>query len=213
MRDDTMAKGALEGEKVVTQMFPEYTGSYTTSWPAYKTWEGPVADVIFNETYIDLSAYELDDLTFFPVVAALQDPGMYQAALAEPMQVLDVISTASLDIAEVIANIGDNNVPGMMESTMDFTQIIWGQYRTFLGQASFQAGANLFLPANGGVFGSGSPTTASRLYCTRIIITSGGTEGNYLNIPASRMIVNAVVSKESELSFLMRQKRSYELAQ
>ena len=208
-----MTKGALEGEKTVVQMFPEYSGVYTISWPAYKTWEGPVPDVIFNETYIDLSAYELDDLTFFPMVAALQDPGMYEAALTEPMQVLDVISTASLNIPEVIANLAVNNVPGMMESTMDFTQIIWGQYRTFLGQDSFQAGANLFLPANGGLFGSGSPNTASRLYCTRIIVTSGSTEGNYLEIPASRMIVNAVVSKEAELAFMMRQKRSYELAQ
>lgn len=209
-----MAKGALEGDKTISQMMPEYSGAYTTEWTDHKTWQGPATgNVIFNETYIDLSAYELDDLTFFPMGAILQDPGLYQSDVTNPLQVLDIVSQAKLNITEVLANLAENNVPGMMESTMDFTQIIWGQYRTFLGQATFQGGANLFLPANGGLFGSGSPTTAAKLYCTRIIITDAATEGNYLSVPASRFIVSAVVAKEKDLAFMMRQKRSYELAQ
>lgn len=209
-----MAKGALTGERMAIQMMPEYSGQYTTEWPDHKTWTGPAAgNVVFNETYIDVSAYQLDDLTFFPMAAMLQDPGTYQADLTQPIHVLDIISDARLTISEVVDNMGDNNVPGMYESTMDFTQILWGQYRTFLAQDSFATGANVYLPANGGQFGSGSPTTAAKLYCTRIIITSGATEGQFLSIPASRFIVNAVVAEEEELAFLMRQKRSYELAQ
>jgi hypothetical protein len=106
----------------------------------------------------------------------------------------------------------ENNVPGMMLSDTDFMQVIWGQYRVFLGQAQFATSANFFVPATGSQFGSGQPTTAGRLYCYRIVITQGALEGDTLQVPASRFILNAVVAKEEELPFLMRQKRSYELA-
>jgi len=208
-----MSKGALEGDKVLTQGMPEYAGAYTTEWPDHKTWQGPASGhVVFNETYVDLSAYELDDLTFFPINALLQDPGIYSLTGQEPVQVLDIVCTEQLSIAEVVADMAENNVPGMFESTMDFTQIIWGQYRTFLPQTDFVSGT-LYLPANGALFGSGSPTTASKLYCYRIIICALATEGLALTIPASRFVITGIVAKEKELAFMMRQKRSYELAQ
>jgi len=209
-----MAKGALEGDKVLTQGMPEYAGAYTTEWVDHKTWQGPASgNVVFNETYVDLSAYELDDLTFFPMSAILQDPGIYSSDVTVPMQVLDIVCTEQLSIAEVVADMAENNVPGMFESTMDFSQIIWGQYRTFYSPTTFSGTAGLFLPANGALFGSGEPTTSSKLYCYRIIITSGATEANTLTIPASRFIISGIVAKEKELAFIMRQKRSYELAQ
>lgn len=208
-----MSAKALEGERTLIQMMPEYTGVYTTEWPDHKTWQGPAAgNVIFNETYIDLSGYTLEDLTIFPLAATLQDPGLYSSDVTEPLQVLDIVSDHRLSISEVLADLAENNVPGMYESTMDFTQIQWGQYRTFLGQATFQGNATLFLPASAGLFGSGSPTTTSKLYCTRIVITTGATEGNQLRIPASRFILSTAVAKEGELEFMMRLKRSYELA-
>ena len=105
----------------------------------------------------------------------------------------------------------NNNVPGMLDSDDDFTQIIWGQYRMYLGQDTFAGPANLFLPANGATFGSGEPTTAARLWCYRIIITTAAADGDTLLIPASRFVLNGVVAKEKEMAFIMRTKRSYEL--
>ena len=208
-----MSKGALSGEKIMTMMIPEYIGTYTTEWSDWKTWAGPsIGNVVFNETYIDTSGYELDDLTVFPMGALLQDPGLtLSSATAGVIQVLDIITQSRLDIADVLADMTENNVPGMPLSDTDFMQVIWGQYRVFLGQETFAAGANLFLPANGSLFGSGEPTTAGRLYCYRIIITEGAAEADTLQLPASRFILNSVVAKEEELPFLMRQKRSYEL--
>ena len=41
----------------MSQMFPEYSGSYTTLWAKYKTWQNSVSNpnVVWNETYFDMS--------------------------------------------------------------------------------------------------------------------------------------------------------------
>lgn len=208
-----MSKGALEGERTFSMMVPEYTGTYTTEWSDHKTWNGPSSgNVVYNATYIDTSAYTLDDLTVFPMSAILQDPGVYSSsATTGIIQVLDIITQSELRISEVLASMTNNNVPGMLDSDDDFTQIIWGQYRTFLGQDTFAASANVFLPANGANFGSGEPTTAARLWCYRIIITENAVEADELRVPASRFVLNGIVASEPELAFIMRTKRSYEL--
>ena len=210
-----MTVGALEGERVLTQMFPEYTGTYTTGWSDHKTWVAPSAfpDVVFCETYFDMSGYTLDDMTVFPLGCTLQDPGLYTSTNPQvPMQVIDIVSQVKLDPGEVLANLNLNNVPGMMESTEDWIQIMWGQYRTFLGQNTFQANTSIFLAASQALFGSGSPSTAEKIYAYRFVITNGAADGDALQVPASRMVMNAAATAESERVFLMRLKRSYELA-
>jgi len=206
---------ALSGERTMSQMFPEYSGSYTTLWAKYKTWQNSVSNpnVVWNETYFDMSGYTRDDMTVFPIGITLQDPGLYIASNAQiPMQVLDIVSQVRLSPGAVLADLVLNNVPGMMESDVDWTQILWGQYRTFLGQAQYQANQTIFLPASGGLFGSGSPSTAEKIYCYRFIITQGAANGDAMQIPASRVVMNVVSAAEEEKVFLMRQKRSYELA-
>jgi hypothetical protein len=216
MADIAGRTGALEGERTLSMMFPEYFGAFTTVWSEYKTWQASNAfpNVIWNETYFDLSGYELDDLTLFPLGASLQDPGLYQASNADvPMQVLDIISQDRLDMGELFADMALNNAPGMMESNEDWVQIVWGQYRTMLGQATYQSNATIFLPANGSLFGSGSPTTVAKLWCYRVVIREGAsTEGNDMQIPASRIVLSAIIAREDDKEFMMRQKRSYELA-
>lgn len=211
-----MTVGALEGERVLAQMFPEYQGAYTGGWSAHKTWKVSASnpDVIWNETYFDMSGYTLDDMTVFPLGCTLQDPGLYTSTNPQvPMQVIDIVSQVRLDPGSVLADLVLNNLPGMMTSNEDWIQILWGQYRTFLGQASYQANTSIFLAASQSLFGSGSPSTAEKLYAYRFVITNGAADGDALTVPASRMVMNAAATAESERVFLMRQKRSYELAQ
>jgi hypothetical protein len=210
-----MAVGALEGERMLTQMIPAYSD---TRGPSYFSGEnGWVAsstyDAIVYETYFDLSGYQLDDLTLFPMGAVLQDPGTYTASNpGTPLQLVDIISMERLDIDETFESVVSNTMPGMIGTTQEFTQIMWGQYRIMLGQATFQAAGTLFLPASAGLFGSGAPTTVQKLWVYRFIIAQGAAEGDSLSIPASRVILSAVIAKEDDKEFLMRQKRSYELA-
>jgi len=209
-----MGKGALEGERQMTKMVPALSVQRGASgWPGADGWHGSdLNDLLMYESYIDTSGYALDDLTVFPLGATLQDPGRYISSNAGvPLQVIDMITQVRLDFTTVYAWIAANTMPGMVGTTVDFKQVLWGQYRTMLGQATFQLNQSDFLTASGGLFGSGAPSTAEKLYCYRFVILTGSAENDTLSIPASRFILNAVIASEPDLEFLMRQKRSYEL--
>jgi hypothetical protein len=207
---------ALEGERTLTMMVPPlYATRGSTGWPGTPGWVGTdINDILMFESYFDTSGYNRDSLTLFPIASALQDPGSYEAQQPggqTPMRVLDIISQVRLNITDVETWVGLNSMPGMIGTDVDFTQIIWGQYRTMLGQASFQDATSEFLTANAGLFGSGSPSTAQKLYCYRFVVLQNSQENDVVSVPASRFILSAIIGKEKDLPYIMRQKRSYEL--
>lgn len=185
-----------------------------SGWASSGDWGGTgSSDIMQFHDFIDTSGYTADDLTLFPLGVTLQDPGRYICTNANvPLQVLDIITTEVLSMGDVLAWLAANAVPGMLGTTHDWSQVIWGQYRTLLGQATFQANATEFLAASQGLFGSGQPSTADKLHIYRYVYIPGSVEGDTIAIPASRFVLNAVIAPEDEKAFLMRQKRSYELA-
>ena len=206
---------ALEGERQMSMPIPSYFGTRgANGWNSANGWTGTGSnDLIMFESYFDCSGYTRDGLTVFPVASTLQDPGRYNSNTdGAVLQVLDIISQVRLSLTDVYTWVTNNAMPGMLSTDVDYTQIIWGQYRTMLGQATFQANATEYLTANAGMFGSGAPSTAQKLYVYRFALLQGSQELNTLRIPASRMILSTIVGEEKELAFLMRQKRSYELA-
>ena len=215
-----MARGAMEGERILTKMVPAMVATRGASgWESVAGWGGTgTSDIMAFHAYIDVAGYTADDLTLFPIGVTLQDPGSYKVSRAGgappnvPLQVLDIITTEVLSLDDVLAWVTDNTMPGMLGTTHDFSQIIWGQFRTFLGQITYASNAVEFLAANGGLFGSGAPSTADKLHCYRFILLPGSAQNDIVAIPASRFILNAVIAPEDEKAFLMRQKRSYELA-
>lgn len=210
-----MGRGALEGERTLSLPVPAVSLERGASgWNSKNGWTGTgVNDLIMFESYWDASGYTADDLTLFPVGGLLQDPGRYISSNPDvPLQVLDIISQTKLGMGDVYAWVQANAMPGMLGTTVEWVQIMWGQYRTMLGQASFQQNATEFLTASAGLFGSGSPSTAEKIYCYRFILLPGSVEGDIVGIPASRFVMSAVIGAEAEMPFLMRQKRSYELA-
>jgi len=215
-----MARGALEGERTLSMMVPAMQATRGPSgWSSSGDWGGTgTSDIMAFHAYIDVAGYTADDLTLFPMGVTLQDPGSYKVERAGavppnvPLQVLDIITTEVLSMDEVLAWVTANTMPGMLGTTHDWTQIIWGQYRTFMGQVTFATNATEFLAASGSLFGSGSPSTADKLHCYRFILLPGSQALDVVDIPASRFILSAVIAPEDEKAFLMRQKRSYELA-
>jgi hypothetical protein len=215
-----MARGALEGERTLSMMVPALQAVRGASgWSGVGNWKGTgVSDILMFSAYIDTSGYTADDLTLFPLGVTLQDPGRYVSTNPNvPLQVIDIITTEVLSLTDVYnwvaaSPAGGNAMPGMLGTTHDWMQVTWGQYRTFLPQATFAANTTEFLAANGALFGSGQPTTADKLHCYRIAIMPGSQDLDSLFIPASRFIMSAVIVPEDEKSFLMRTKRSYELS-
>jgi hypothetical protein len=215
-----MARGALEGERTLSMMVPAMTAARGASgWSGSGDWGGTgSSDIMSFHASIDTSGYTADDLTLFPLGVTLQDPGRYISSnAAVPLQVVDIITTETLNSEDVLAWVqatptGGNTMPGMLGTTHDWMQIVWGQYRTFLPQATFAGFATEFLAANGALFGSGQPTTADKLHIYRYLIMPGSAEGDTIAVPSSRFIMSAVIVSEDEKAFLMRTKRSYELA-
>ena len=174
----------------------------------------------YNEQYLDLSGYELDDLTLGVLTNQIQDPGAYMySGNADVMAVYDILSQERLT-EDDMRSIKSNNTattqsaPGMPLGPLDRSQIVTGTYRLFAKNASIASLPSLMLNTRTVTFGSGNPTTVQKLWCYRIVVfLVGPLLGDALTIPASTFVVVGDVFKEDDLEYMMRLKRSYELAE
>jgi hypothetical protein len=200
-----------------SQFKPTLFGSSTGS---YANWNALVdLPVIYNETYLDLSGYELDDLTLVPMDVKVQDPGVYMySGAGHVFCVYDILSDERLTEAD-IDQIGENNRtnrqsgPGMPRGPLDRSQIIFGLYRFFTNNTSQTGMPSLMLNSRTVRFGSGQPTTVQKLWAYRIVIFADSPNNDdFVTIPAATFVLNAQIVQEDTLPYMMRLKRSYELA-
>lgn len=210
----------LEGQRSWRMMAPSYLADRgAAGWPDSNGWLSNGASSIVYETYIDLSGYEMEDLTLLPMEAALQDPGLYSGGrLTEPLWVMDVMSQVRLPASTLTdmldqTNNNFNNAPGMMGQDDNFNLITMGTLR-IMGNSTQTSAAAASAPPwisqNVSTFGSGSPVTVQKLWCYRFVFLLGE-EDDPIMIPASRFLLNGLVTKEADLVYVNRLKRSYEL--
>lgn len=214
-----MSERALTGGRQWTKDIPNTTATRdpgTGAWTVTNGWEidTSLTPTPYYETYWDMSAYTLDDLTFFPISAVLQDGQAYSIVnTTDPLiGVIDIVSQEKLDISQVIQDHLFGNLPGQPLSTENFEQIIMCNYRLMLPQVDFTS-ATLILPATTGNFGSLQPTACEKLWIYRIAILQGTHAATTFTSPATRFVMAGTVVKEPELDYMMRLKRSYELSQ
>jgi len=179
-------------------------------------WETLANDLLYYENYFDLSAYELDDLTLVPTAIAIQDGLPYTAINPAPelqVAIFDIVSQERLSMQEVYDNYTlTNDYPGSPASTQDWRQLLMCNFRLLTIQSDFQS-SSLLLPATGGSLGSSEPTAVQKLYVYRIVIPIlTDLTGLTMTIPPTRFVLGADIVKEDELPYMMRLKRSYELA-
>lgn len=232
-----MAKraGALEGPRTLSMMVPSYLGVYGTegAGAAYDGWQvhGDAANrqqgngwkgvpgtfSLYYETYMDLSGYELDDLTFFPVEAGFQDPGLYNASdTTFNLWVMDIVSQQRLSattISEMLTQTLNNynNAPGMMASDIEYSEITMGNLRV-MGSSlqSTSTAATPWIAQSASPFGSGDPIVVQKLWCYRFVYKETRNPGDTLTIPAARFILTGTAAKESDNVYIQRLKNSYE---
>lgn len=225
---------ALMGIRVLHKQFEMGGFQYVSAPPANSTWVPDVnpnvgsyanwkslvgLPVVYNEQYLDLSGYELDDLTLVPVDVKVQDPGVYLGSdEAMVYCVYDLLSNERLTEAD-IRTLGENNRinrqmgPGMPEGPLDREQVVFGMYR-FFAHNTTQAGLpSLMLNARTMRFGSGEPSAVQKLWAYRIVICIDEPAAvSTMTIPAATFCLTANIVQESDIPYLMRLKRSYELA-
>lgn len=210
-------------ERRLTALHPALVSLYdnpSSTWATPGAWEQISPTVLVHETSLDLSGYSRDRLTFFPEAIGLQDPGVYSFAVGpgatySGLQVLDIITSVPLDIsATSAAQITDNVGPGMIDSLVNFETLIFGMYR-FFTQNSNLPYPNYQQLERSQRFDSGEPNASDRLYCYRIVtcVTNDLGDGSLIGIPAARQLIGGQMEEESELVYMQRLKRSYELKQ
>ena len=198
-------------------------------------WRTNGAGYLVNETYFDLSGYTQDYLTTYPQMITVQESGsfrMKEDLVAPPpvpptlitdwrgAMVLDIITEEHLsggDIGTLVQNVTEKEIsPSFPEGPLEFSQVIYGRYR-MMGHdnAIWTVTQGNLTVLNQTQWGSGSPTTCDKLWVYRIIIPLGfyiTDIDDYIICPAARYVMSATIDKENDSAYMMRQKRSYELA-
>jgi len=175
---------------------------------------------VYHESYLDLSGYELDDLTTVLRTVRVQDPGVYLFSGQDKVFcVYDLITSERLtetDLQSILTNNSEliQSGPGFELGPLDRDQIHFGLYRMF-GHNSTNVGLpQLMVNLRTSRFGSGEPTAVQKLWVYRVMVMFGQPAGpQTIALPSTAFVVNAEIIKESEMPYMMRLKRSYELAQ
>jgi len=213
----------MEGERRLSADHPALDATFDgANWVGTDGWEvlDAAATRFVHETSIDLSGYSRERLTFFTQSIGLQDPGIYvfqppAASTYNAVQVLDIVTSVPLD-ANRVANLAAQGVsPGMIGSTVNFETLIFGMYRFFTSNTNIPYPAYQQLERSQR-FDSGEPSASDRLYCYRIVslFASGPFDPTtYVKIPAARQLIGGAFGAETELVYMQRLKRSYELKQ
>lgn len=211
----------IEGPRVLDRTLDsldvQLGSSPTPTYPATITggnWEileNVATPTYVNRSYFDLSGYNIDSLTTFVQGVTIQEAHPVFGTC--PGFVMDLVTTERIDDQSLLDaytyTTGDGDPPGFPRSVFNMEQVIYGRMRMY--QTSTQwADLGLQGVTN---WGTGAATSGQKLYCTRVLYTlQPASNGQSFHLPACDYVVAAIIAKEKELEFLMRQFRSYELA-
>jgi hypothetical protein len=208
----------LEGPRVLVKVLgkgkitnsadapPSTTSSVVGEW-------AKLSDTVYvQRSYYDLSGYNKDFLTAFMQGVEVQEEhgafGQINGYLVE------ILSTEKLDDGEITgAAIEDPaatlDLPGFPLSTFYQSHIIFGRNRKYVTSTTW-GGIGLFSTS---MWGTCTAATADKIHITRIWYSNPPlVQDQVVNLPPVNIVLAIIVGKEDELPFLMRQKRSYELA-
>jgi len=195
-----------------------------------------------TESKLDLSGYAMEDLTFFFRNSFEQDGGFrsisWNASAASPLSPYDttvlenvIVSSVPITDQQLVASIviAPGFIPyGNIPSTPGYygnfnrTHIIHGHlagYDVELDQVSKADadGSGWLKIEQDFYYSSLEPTAADCLYCYRVLAlpTGAGMDdfgADSVSLPPKRVIMNGMTGEEPHLEYMMRLKRSYELA-
>ena len=178
-----------------------------------------IGNVMYWQGSIDLSGYAMERKTFYPVTAFTQEAQAYVSFGGSGQSVWYLVSSIPTDVNNLLTQIVYASAPGFIQpsaagvSQDDWTSTLFGQYDLNLINTTLPA-LGLCQPIMTRQFGSLSPTAADKLYVTKVVIptTIAGAVGDSLSIPSSRIVIPGTIREEPKLEYMMRLKRSYELA-
>jgi hypothetical protein len=188
----------------------------TTNGDQWEILENSLTPTYAIRTYYDLSGFNMEDMTVFVQGIDIQEahPPWGDASCT----IIDMVTTEFIDNATCVASFKyasaalTGHLPGFPESVYDMRQVIFGQTRTFKFNSAW---ADITLQGRSS-FGTGAATSAKKLFVTRVVFIENigplPNPNSVAHIPACDFVAAVVVTKEEDLPYIMRQKRSHEQA-
>ena len=187
-----------------------------------------------QEMKLDLSGYVQSDLTVgfrrsFEQVAG-SDQIFWETFDVKSDYTIETIIISSVPFTDEQLSVAIITSPGFIQfplpgidgGNFNRTHIIHGHYQSYMpnsttGSSAYNVKGNATLfPITDNYFSSLEPTAADCLYCYRVIsvpVPGNEEEGiARVGLPAKRVILDAFTVEEPDLEYMMRLKRSYELA-
>lgn len=201
--------------------------------PIYATDSRRLTSVSFvQETKIDLSGYVQSDLTVGFRRSFEQQAGTefltwdsYDPSTDYFIETVIISSVPMSDeqlTSALVGSPGFTNFPnpGLEWGNFNKAHIIHGSYKVYYANSIVGSGdfarpnSSTLVSVVDNVFSSLEPTAADCLYCYRVfgLPNATQTEVNTIQMPAKRVILDAFTVEEPDLEYMMRLKRSYELA-
>lgn len=167
-----------------------------------------LSDNVFSYgSYYDLSGYTQDDLTCFFSGVSIQEEFVPNGTI--PSFIVDLITTHQLSSTEIIdAHLpgGPADLPGFNLSIFNMNQVIYGRTRTYDTSAEWGKVSEFGRT----IWGTCNASTSEKIFLTRIIYTDLALPpGGIFNVPPCNYVTSIIVGREPELTYLMRQRRSY----
>jgi hypothetical protein len=204
---------------------------------AWGGWTQVAGDVWFDQQDIDLSGYAMQKKTFYPYSSFEQRSGstLAETAIVPPATTLTtqpyvlentIVSSIPLSNNDVLLSASAITSPGFNNSIagvsgvnttlrFDRSVIIHGESKVYTLDSTISIGgqSDIFKLIDRQTYSSLEPTAADKLYCYRIVYLSA-TDGELTDVilPDSRVLMPGTLSAEPKLEYMMRLKRSYELA-
>lgn len=175
--------------------------------------------LIGTENYIDLAGLTLEEKSIFFEAITVQSPlpPVIQAKVGFPnppagatVVIHDIITTVPLMFDESL-NLAILNGIGFKQGEYDFEHVVF--YRSQSWSTDIDYAGNLTTLTHQSQCGSGMPTASDRLYCYRLVNWSPQCQNALISIYPARYVLAVNAMKESDLTYIYRLKRSFELQQ
>jgi len=207
-----MAKRRLLRETVAGTWARMFSQDVTTEGGTWETGTVVIQEneyiVVFANGYFDLSGYTKEQQTLFCQSVAIQEnPLLFGNGVCFAAH---VVSTQPLNLDDFTVTSPSTAwaLPGNMGNHYSMQQIFWGQCTLYTEDTT----TNSIRPSTGGTWGTGYSTAGEKLYYAVAYAIPKLVNSNII-IPDTTFVLPSVIDEEPDLEYIMRLKRSYELAE
>ena len=180
---------------------------------------------VYVDESIDLSGYNMQEMTFFPELAFYQVPPTGTMLGSDGGTIIDclVVSTVPLDMDGLNSQLITGSAPALSDISLitnptatEWETIPYCRIATYARNDNTPSGTGLLQPIDISQIGSLQPTAVDKLFIYRMLIPYSNTAPynvfSLLSGASCRVGFRGMTKQEPEIEYLMRLKRGYELA-